>query len=270
MLARARPRLVFLLTSAGLVAACTGSGTTDEDPSLTSPPMREVRLADLSDTQPERWAADASNWRVALTWQATEPVADHYTVSRDGVMVADGLREPTYTDAEVEADTKYRYEVVAVDGAGDSSRPAFLNVRTGAPPLKDARFEHTFDARLRPAAWSGVREPPKPFTGDFSFEPICGEGSCDTRFRFVGEDLTGVLVQRGLVYTGTARGDFGFRDCYGNPVVEQVPIRFKVTDAISEGNIWRVDGFEGTFTVQGAPVSGCQTGMMSWSVEAKG
>jgi hypothetical protein len=270
MLARIRPRLLFLLSSTALVASCTGSGTTQESPSLASPPMREVRLAELTDTQPSSWASDASNWRVTLAWQAPEPAADHYVVSRDGVMVAEGLSEPTYTDAEVQADTKYRYEVVAVDAAGDSSRPAFLNVRTGSPPLKDARFEFTFDARLKPATWSGVREPPTPFTGDFSFEPICAEGSCNTRFRFVGEDLTGLLVRRGLVYSGTARGDFGFTDCYGNPVVEQAPIRFQITDAISEGDVWRVDAFEGTFTVQGAPVSGCQTGSMSWSVEARG
>jgi hypothetical protein len=57
-----------------------------------------------------------------LSWErSTEADLKHYRVWRDGVLLADAVDVPAYTDRTVESGKKYRYAVSAVDAYGNES-----------------------------------------------------------------------------------------------------------------------------------------------------
>jgi len=70
---------------------------------------------------------------VVLSWgAASDPDSGilGYEVTRDGVLVAAGLTELSYTDQTVRENTSYRYEVVAVNCGGTKSQAAEIAVTT--------------------------------------------------------------------------------------------------------------------------------------------
>jgi hypothetical protein len=59
---------------------------------------------------------------IDLVWERnTEKDFASYRVYRDGRKIAEGLTAPAYSDRDVQAGTKYRYEVSAVDTVGNES-----------------------------------------------------------------------------------------------------------------------------------------------------
>lgn len=88
-------------------------------------------------TVPERLTGTASS-TVSLTWRAsTDNVAvKAYEIFRDGVRVAE-VTDRTWTDRNVTPATTYRYQVAAIDGAGNASaRSAAITVQTPAKPSR--------------------------------------------------------------------------------------------------------------------------------------
>ncbi|WP_241028380.1 cellulase family glycosylhydrolase [Streptomyces verrucosisporus] len=87
-------------------------------------------------TAPGGLAAQATASRVSLSWRpATDNVrVVDYSVHRDGVEVASGVRGTSFTDGGLDAETEYVYTVRARDAAGNvSAASAPLTVTTGAP-----------------------------------------------------------------------------------------------------------------------------------------
>jgi hypothetical protein len=59
---------------------------------------------------------------IELVWERNaEKDFASYTVVRDGKKVAEGLSSPSYSDRDVKAGTRYRYQVSATDTAGNTS-----------------------------------------------------------------------------------------------------------------------------------------------------
>ncbi len=75
-----------------------------------------------SPTVPTDLAAIVSGDAVTLSWTASSDNVgvDHYEVLRDGVYVADDVRDTAYTESGLEAGS-YIYEVRARDAAGNAS-----------------------------------------------------------------------------------------------------------------------------------------------------
>lgn len=88
-------------------------------------------------TVPERLAGTATS-AVSLSWRAsTDNVAvTSYEIFRDGVRMATAP-DTTWTDRNVAPSMTYRYQVAAIDGAGNAStRSAALTVVTPAKPRR--------------------------------------------------------------------------------------------------------------------------------------
>lgn len=105
-----------------------------------------ISLAEASGEQPEPdteapsapdgLTADVSASRVSLTWQpATDNVrVIDYSVYRDGVEVASGLRDTGFVDRGLTSETAYAYTVRARDAAGNVSAASAPLTVTTAPP----------------------------------------------------------------------------------------------------------------------------------------
>jgi fibronectin type 3 domain-containing protein len=59
---------------------------------------------------------------IELVWNRnTEKDFAGYRIYRDGMNIAEGLTAPAFTDRDVQPRVRYRYEVSAVDTAGNES-----------------------------------------------------------------------------------------------------------------------------------------------------
>lgn len=70
---------------------------------------------------------------IELVWERNvEKDLASYRVYRNGMKIADGLTSPSYSDKEVKPGTTYRYEISAVDNAGNESARS-APVEAGVP-----------------------------------------------------------------------------------------------------------------------------------------
>ena len=84
---------------------------------------------DLPITTPENLEANAlSASSIILTWNVVEN-AESYNVYRDGNSIAN-VANPTYTDKDLEYNTKYCYEVAAVRGDEESEKSKMVCAKT--------------------------------------------------------------------------------------------------------------------------------------------
>jgi cellulose 1,4-beta-cellobiosidase len=59
---------------------------------------------------------------IELVWDRnTEKDFAGYRIYRDGKKVADGVTAPSFSDRDVQAKTRYQYQVSAADNAGNES-----------------------------------------------------------------------------------------------------------------------------------------------------
>jgi hypothetical protein len=85
-------------------------------------------------------AVSVTDTTATLTWtRSTDDVAvDHYTVTRNGTLLATSIPQPTFgdpqfTDTGLTANTTYQYVITAVDGDGNSAASSAGQITT-APP----------------------------------------------------------------------------------------------------------------------------------------
>lgn len=248
-----------------IVAACTGSTGGPERSASPLPSLRVAKVEGLSLEQPRRWASDASNWTVSLTWDPVDGPVDHYEVKRDGIVVSDEIDTPSFDDGGVAPGNSYRYEVRAVDAAGTASRPAMARFRMETPPLDEARFRGMYFVRMVPTTWNTTQKPGAGRT-EFFLDPRCPKVDrvCDITWQNEEFTARGVLERDGLTYRGTARGHFLLGDCHGNETGETLTIELKVLEAAGNEDDWDISRFEGTLDETGDPVAGCYPGHIAW------
>ncbi|MGZ5328907.1 MAG: hypothetical protein ACXWFU_11170 [Actinomycetota bacterium] len=229
-----------------IVAACTGSTSDTGGSAGPEPSLRGTKVQGLSLEQPVRWAADASNWTVSLTWDPVSGPVDHYEVRRDGIVVSASVESPPFDDGGVAPGNSYRYEVRAIDAEGTASRPAMARFRMETPPLDQARFRGMYVVRMTPTDWNTTQ---KPQAGrmEFFFDPRCpkAEGACDVTWQNEEFTARGVLERDGLTYRGTVHGRLLLGDCHGNRTSETLEIELKVLEAAGHEDEWNVSRFEG-------------------------
>ena len=85
-------------------------------------------------------AVSVTDTTATITWtRSTDDVAvDHYTVTRNGTLLAASIPQPTFgdpqfTDTGLTASTTYQYVITAVDGDGNSTASSAGQITTAAP-----------------------------------------------------------------------------------------------------------------------------------------
>jgi hypothetical protein len=110
---------------------------------------------------------------VSLTWNrgGAEPVpGEHYLVYRDGVQVAD-TPAVSFIERWLLGGVSYSYEVVAADGAGETSAPAKVTVTT---PASSAFEIGPYLQQLQPTKAAIVWQTYDPATTALQFGPVGG------------------------------------------------------------------------------------------------
>lgn len=255
-------RLAALCVSALLFVACTSG----DDPADTPNPGTggPGTIVELRADQPMTWDPAGRRWAVTLTW-TTSPgaAADRYEVRRDGVPIVQELGQPSYRDPQVDPGTTYVYTVLGTDPDGGSTPPADVSVRTGAPPLAEARLQGSFLVDLRVTASAGLRNDASSGRLLFRYAPRCGEGACPVRWSVRARMPNGVLARTDARYRGRARGPFMIQRCDGGPIQERIEVTTQVLQAGPVGRSWRATRIAGTLVERGhAP--GCVPARIRW------
>ncbi len=251
------------------LTACTSAAL---DPPGGAPPalsagaaVELARIEGLAIEQPA-WEADGSNWSVTLSWREPEGFrADHYRVVRDGVTIAGDVSGTSFRDDDVRPDTRYSYRVIGAGPAGESTRPAVENVRTGQPPLPEARLEGTFALRMTVRSATGTQSPVRGGASSHSFEPRCREGACSVRWSMRKSRAEGLLRRDGAVYSARLSTPLFIRNCFGRVVDEAVDVRLRVRAAAAYGHEWRATRIEGRIDEESS-YAGCGTAAIAWKV----
>lgn len=233
-------------------------GGTGPAPSVSAEPLTLAGLkADAG-----KWNADPGSWSVTLTWDAPEGDIDHYEVRRNGKKLDTSVTTTEFEDREVEPETTYRYDVVAVDSAGTASNPATTHVKTGKLPTEDGRLEGQYIVKLHVVSSS------LGFKGGaivFILDSDCREGPCDATWALKGHPGEGNLGRSGASYEGHASTPLFIRSCHGSAIPESVDVKIRVTTAHFVRNAWRATKFEGTIN-EYASSSGCVSAHNTFSI----
>jgi hypothetical protein len=268
--------LIGAVVGALVLASCTNSTsaapgsetpstapTTSAAPSPSASSTSSVTLTGLTIDQPS-WKADPKGWKVTLSWDTPAGFeVDHYQVARDGRMVADDVSHTTYTDADAEPGTTYRYAVKAVDASGTTTQPASAAVQTGRPPLADARLEGRFVMKLHITSQSGLRSGAHGGGIVFVFSPTCHSGPCNVVWSLQGSSGSGTLIRNDATYGGTVHAPFFVRSCRGGAINETLVFHLRVGAGEASRGGWRASKIEGTLD-ETAPAFGCVTAHLSY------
>jgi len=105
-----------------------------------------------------------------------------YVLSRNGSTVVNDLTATTYRDDGIWPGTPYQYAIQAVGAGAELSKRSTVKIKTGTPPLVEARLSGDYDVPLTPVSYVNTTRP-KAFDARFSFRPTCppSEGACDVR-----------------------------------------------------------------------------------------
>jgi hypothetical protein len=201
---------------------------------------------------------------VTLSWD--EPSGfevDHYRVDRDGRTVSDGVSSTTFTDADAEPGATYRYSVIALDPSGAQTRPALTTVKTGVPPIADARLEGRFVMKLHITSQSGLQGGAHGGGIIFVFDPACRSGACNVSWSRQGSSGSGTLVRNGTSYSGTVHAPFFVRSCQGGAISETLVFHLRVRAGEAFHGAWRAAKIDGTLD-ETAHAIGCVTAHLSY------
>jgi hypothetical protein len=246
------------------VVGCTSTVRTEDRVARRVTITAGPAIEDLRTEEPA-WRADGSNWALALTWEARDPVFDHYEVWRNGYALDEQVTGPSWTDTTVEPGTHYRYAVVGVTDDGVRTLPLRTSIRTDSPPVAQARLEGSFVMVMHVERAKGTDDPVDGGRVVFRFEPTCGRGACATRWTVRDRDTDVVLRFHGTRYSGRARTPLLIRNCFGDEVDERVLARFRVVDAALWHGRWRATKIEGAIAERSVR-SGCMVASIRWSV----
>jgi hypothetical protein len=215
---------------------------------------------------------------VGLTWQgpATGPPPAKYLVLVNGS--SSGSIPGTDTSCTVRdlnPDTGYRFQLVAVRDGHRSVRSAAITADTEQPSISAAVLSGSFTAHEHVVK----SEPQLPhifsvgstFTDPWSFAANCSSGPCSSvlsaRINGVAIDVT--LHPSGATYTGTASSNklekCGTSSSY--PIHSTVHLRITVTAAGAVGSLWEASAWSGTVVVHDAltPAGAVQCLADSWT-----
>jgi hypothetical protein len=209
-----------------------------------------------------KWKADPSSWSVTLTWDAPAGEVDHYEVRRNGKKLDTSLTTTKFEDGDVEPETTYRYDVIAVDPSGAPSEPATARVKTGRLATEDGRLEGQYIVKLHVVSSS------LGFKGGsivFVLNADCREGPCDIRWSLKGRPGEGELKRSGASYEGHASTPLFIRSCHGSTIPESVDVKIRVTTSHFVRHAWRATKFEGTIN-EYASSSGCVSAHNTFSL----
>jgi hypothetical protein len=242
---------VAVIAILGTVIAIANSdgGSSDASPSARPPVL----------APPGGLVADATAFRVVLTWTAGEGApAVRYLVSRDGSVAKTLDPDATrWVDDDVKPETRYSYRVSAV-GADGTSVSSGVVTRTRTAPLATARLDGTFDVHVHATSHYGF--------SDFGsgngnlgwrFMPTCAHDPCDTTLTDLHlKAFMLKLAQQGSSYHGDASLNARVR-CGGTPVVSNISIVVRVTDAGIVHGDWVATKIEGTMRQSESAQLGC-------------
>ena len=254
-----------------VLGACTASST-ERAPSPTVPSATAeassiggLRPGGLTIEEPD-WKASGTNWSLGVSWLAIdEPSIDHYEVARDGVTVDDAVTGTVFRDREVKPGVRYRYEVVGVGADGTRTRAATASIKTGEPPLSEARLEGTFVVRMVVERATGTRNPVRGGAIFYAFDPLCRRGACAVRWSVRKARTDGTLRRSDTVYSAKLRTPLFVRNCFGAVVDEALDVRLRVSAAAPLRGRWRATKIEGTLEEVTA-YGGCVTATIEWNV----
>jgi hypothetical protein len=258
-----------------LLSACSLSRTTTpaDQPSAggsasstsSASPASSVPLTGLNADQPSRWKEDPKTWSVTLSWDAPNGFeVDHYQVDRDGRTVSNAVPLTTFTDKDAEPGATYRYSVIAFDDSGAQTRPGVATVKTGVPPVADARLEGPFVMKLHITSQSGLQGGARGGGIIFLFDPSCGSGACNVVWSRKGSGGSGILVRSGASYAGTVHAPFLVQSCQGGAINETLVFRLRVQAGEAFHGEWRAAKLDGSLD-ESAPAFGCVTAHLSYS-----
>lgn len=250
--------LVVTQLGGGKDVGGTSGGATGLTPSASAEPLTLAGLkADAG-----KWDPDPGSWSVTLTWNAPEGDLDHYEIRRNGKKLDTSVSATKFEDGDVEPETTYRYDVVAVDTSGTASKPATTRVKTGKLPTEDGRLDGQYIVKLHVVSSSlGL----KGGAIVFVFDADCREGPCDATWALKGEPGEGELSRSGASYQGHASTPLFIRSCHGSAIPESVDVKIRVTTAHFVRNAWRATKFEGTIN-EYASSSGCVSAHNTFSI----
>ncbi len=258
-------RLAVLCTSVLILAGCT-SGEGPADGTSSGPPGETPGpgvIVQLRADQPAEWDPSGRGWAVSLTW-STSPggAGDRYEVRRDGVPIARDLTEPAYRDHGVDPGVAYGYTVLGTDPSGVLT-PARIGVRTGAPPVADARLEGSFLVELRVSESSGLSDTASPGHLLFRYAPRCRQGACAVRWSVRARAPDGLLARSAGRYGGRASGPFMIRSCNGRPLRDRLDVSTTVVGAGPIARRWRATQIAGVLSEEGH-AAGCAPAHLRW------
>jgi hypothetical protein len=201
---------------------------------------------------------------VTLSWDAPSGFeVDHYQVDRDGREASNAVTGTTFTDRDAEPGATYRYSVIAVDASGAQTRPTVTTMKTGTPPVAEARLEGPFVMKLHITSQSGLQGGARGGGIIFLFDPSCGSGACDVEWRRRGSSGSGTLVRSGASYAGTIHAPFFVHSCQGGAISETLVFHLRARAGEAFHGEWRVAKIDGTLD-ESAPAFGCVTAHLSY------
>jgi hypothetical protein len=255
-----------LLTSCSLSRTTTSSAPSTVGGSSTesASPASPVDLTGLKADQPSRWRDDPKAWIVRLSWD--EPIGfevDHYQVARDGRTVSSAVSGTTFSDHDAEPGATYHYSVVAFDPSGAQTQPGVTTVKTGIPPLADARLEGAFVMKLHITSQSGLQGGAHGGGIIFLFDPSCRSGACNVVWSLRGSSGSGTLARHGASYAGTVHAPFFVRSCQGGAISETLVFNIRVRAGEAFHGQWRAGKIDGTLD-ESAPALGCVTAHLTY------
>lgn len=262
-----RRRSSRAILALALVSCTSSPSETEGSPTTTTSatPTERAKIEGLRIEEP-RWRGEGDGWRLVLSWSEPPSVEiDHYEIARDGITIAEAVSSTVFQDEDVEPSARYRYVVVGVDAEGARTRDVAETIRTGEPPLAEARLDGTFAVRLHVVRSKGTRNPVRDGAVSFSFDPRCRSGPCAVRWRVRGTEAEGTLHRDRAVYARTLRAPLFVRNCFGRVVPETLDVRLRVTRAAPLGERWRATKIDGSIDeVSSSP--GCRTATIHWSL----
>jgi hypothetical protein len=207
---------------------------------------------------------------VIMTWSApTGETVQGYRIYRQSVEIASvPTGTTTYTDSNVKPGKHYTYEIVTRGTGLIQSARVSSEVDVPVPPLSSARFQGTFDAKLKTTSQSGYTNNLGSFTLGWNFKPKCGEGTCDVTWKdLYYKDFKTTMDRKGVKYSGSDAGTF-FGTCGGAKGTSTLTLTLHVVKAKVISGEWRATKLEGTLVESHASAFGCVSGGAHFSVTA--
>lgn len=217
-----------------------------------SSPTAEIVVHTLPESPRGLASGEVTMTSVVVNWSAPSgPRPDSYIVLRNGseaaTLSADTL---TYKDTSLTPMTDTGYTVIAVTRGQRSDPTPTLAVTTLAPPVADARLQHSWDVTVRITKSTGSRaKVGLTDTGNWIFAPKCAIGACTVE---VSGDLAGrpfsmTLNRSGALYKGSGKAHIA--RCGTKDISNNLNLTVKVTAGDISDSTWTASNWTGNLAL---------------------